>query len=66
MTPILSTVARVLLLLALGLAIGAPVLLVAQNSAPVANATRVEEAPTIDGILDDASWTGASRLGDFV
>ena len=66
MTPILATVARVLLLLALGLAIGAPVLLVAQNSAPVANATRVEEAPTIDGILDDASWTGASRLGDFV
>ena len=66
MTPILVTVARALLLLTLGLAISTPVRLAAQNGAPIANATRVEEAPTIDGILDDASWTGASRLRDFV
>ena len=66
MTPILETAARALFVLSLGFACGAPIRLVAQTGAPVANATRVEEAPTIDGILDDASWTGASRLEDFV
>ena len=66
MTPILETAARALFVLSLGFACGAPIRLVAQTGAQVANATRVEEAPTIDGILDDASWTGASRLEDFV
>ncbi len=66
MTPILVTAARALFFLSLGVACSAPVRLVAQNGAAVAKATRVEKAPTIDGILDDASWTEASRLGDFV
>jgi len=66
MKPILVSVAHALLLLTLGLAISTPTRLVAQDGAPVAHATRVEEAPTIDGILDDASWLGATRLQDFV
>ncbi|MEE2846140.1 MAG: hypothetical protein VX956_06660, partial [Gemmatimonadota bacterium] len=58
-------VARAFLLFTLGPAVFAPARVLAQD-APVATATRVEEAPTIDGILDDASWMAGSSLGDFV
>ncbi len=32
----------------------------------MANATRVEEAPTIDGVLDDNAWAGATLLDGFL
>ncbi|HIC53394.1 MAG TPA: hypothetical protein EYO97_06150 [Gemmatimonadetes bacterium] len=64
MKPTLA-VARAFLLFTLGPAVFAPARVLAQD-APVATATRVEEAPTIDGILDDASWMAGSSLGDFV
>jgi hypothetical protein len=32
---------------------------------PVANAIRVAEAPTIDGMLEDDAWQGAAPLTDF-
>jgi hypothetical protein len=66
MKPILVIVARALVMLTLGPAISTPGRLVAQDGALVANATHVEEAPTIDGVLDEASWLGATRLRDFV
>jgi hypothetical protein len=51
---------------AIGISFGPPAHLLAQSTAPVANATRVEEAPTIDGVLDDNAWAGATLLDGFL
>ena len=38
----------------------------AVSTAKNARATRVSEAPTIDGLLDERSWQQATPVGDFV
>lgn len=38
----------------------------AQDSTKICNAVRIAQPPTIDGVLDDASWNEATPVSDFV